>query len=111
MSLPVPYLVYGYIYEDGSPVEDAIVHAEGTVTTVSTTSDASGKYKLNLQTCADDGDSVEVRAFYNGKYNNDTFTLDVGSSFKQINLTVAAQIYTDTITSTDIRLKQFASYR
>ena len=79
MTLDVPYLVYGYVYDSGNPVVGASVYAEGSLGTGTDTTDANGKYTIDLQTHADNGDTIEVRAFYGGKTDSDTFTLNISA--------------------------------
>jgi len=95
LSLPVPYIVYGYIYDtDGStPLVGYTVTAESLTNggTTTDTTDASGKYDLDLQDISncEDGDSIRISISYHGHNNTSSFTLDLGSGFKNINITVA----------------------
>jgi len=96
MTLYVPYLVYGYIYDgDGStPLIGATVTATDLTNGGSTsdTTDSSGKYTVdlsNISTC-EDGDSIKISVTHNLRIGSSTFTLDISSGFKQIDITTTA---------------------
>lgn len=99
MTLPVPYMVYGHIYNsngtvaDGAGVNAQDITAGGAF--VNTTTDANGRYQLNLQTIATDGNTIRVNASRLGATNTTTFVLDISYAAKLINLTLGAVAGTD----------------
>ena len=83
MSLPVNYYVVGYVYDSGLPVNGAKVRITDSGS-VETTTDSDGKYTLNIKTIATDGNTIYVRAYYNGKYRSESFTLNITEPAKQV---------------------------
>jgi len=88
MTLLVPYIVYGEVTYDGSAQSGVTVAVDA----AETTTDENGKYQLNIQTVATDGQSVTVTATYSGDSAQDSFTLDVSDLFKELDLSITASI-------------------
>ena len=113
MSLPVPYLTYGYIYQDNGTtgIGNVTVTATSVPNSSSTTTktDGDGKYIIDLQNIpvCDDGDEIKISiSLFDFPY--DSFTLDLSSGFKNINLTTSwdginndFRIYYDSLTGSD----------
>jgi len=86
MTLLVPYYVYGVVTLDGSPQSGITV----SVSTEETTTDDDGKYQINIQDVATDGQSVTVTATYGEDSDEDSFTLDVSDLFKELDLSITS---------------------
>ena len=108
MTLAVPYPVYGFIYEGGSPVSGANVHARDETDdqgVADYTTCADGKFQINLQDNATDGSTIRVFAFYDGKYKHETFTIDISEGAKRVDLTVEQQSISDKVWMSDNQSK------
>lgn len=98
MTLSVPYLVFGYIYdEDGStPLEGYTVTATDLTHAGSTTdtTDASGRYTIDLQAISAcvDGDSIKISFEYDGDTIYETFTLHLSYGFTRLTLKVPTSL-------------------
>ena len=92
MTLPVPQWVYGTLRDvDGQVQASATIKASGSTgasadSYASTTTDANGKYVLNLQNYASYGDTIKVIATYEEYEITDTYTLTLGDLPKLVNL-------------------------
>lgn len=93
MPLPVPYFVYGYIYEsDGStPVDGATISVSATGGSDTDISDSNGKYQIEISQISSDGDTITVSTTY-GVGASDTFTLDLADMVKQMDLTLSTAV-------------------
>jgi len=87
--LPVPYFVYGEVTDQQNKdfVSNVTISGNSSSTSVSEDTDSSGKYQINIQDYASDGDTVKVIATYGSYYTSDTFSLSLGDLPKEINLT------------------------
>jgi len=91
-GLPVPYYVFGVITDSGGSGVGAgvTVTATDNTTSQSTTddTDSNSSYSINLEdiSVCSDGDSVTISCTYDGESNSSTFTLDIISPFKNIDL-------------------------
>lgn len=112
-SLEVPYLVYGYVYQDdgATPMKWVPMTVTSTTQSSSTTgeTDENGQYTIDLQSIpdCDDGDNIEVKVDIFDE-PSDTFTLDLSELFKNIDLTTDWDgvnkdllIYYDSLTGSD----------
>ena len=93
MTLPLPYIIEGYVYDsNNAAVDGATVSATDSTNpqgAATTTTDASGRYYLDIMNYADDGSTIRVYSSSGGEFKDTTFTLDVGHAFKNIDLTLA----------------------
>jgi len=108
MTLPVPYPVFGVISDGGSPVSGANVYIQDTTvngTVLSMLTDTQGRYQFNISSNATDGDTIMAWAYYNGKYCDESFTLNIGSKAHRINLSVDYIRLTEKMTITDAVLQ------
>jgi len=94
MTLPAPYLVYGYLYDlDGTTILPYYTVTAYDITNggyISTKSDGDGKYTIDLQkidSCSN-GDTIKITVNEKGKHKNILFTLDIFGGFKHLDITV-----------------------
>ena len=85
MPIPIPFFVYGNIYDGNRAV---ISGATVSVSTEETDTNSDGAYQLNIQDVATDGASVTVYASYTGRNARKSFTLDVGDVAKNIDIII-----------------------
>ena len=100
MTLPVPYPVYGVITDGGSPVNNALVHAQDTTTggtIATTTTNANGEYQINLENIANDGNNITVWSSYDGKNKNYSFTLNIANKAERVNLALESTTLSDSV--------------
>jgi hypothetical protein len=97
MSLPVPYIVFGVVRDSGSPVDNAKVYVNDSVTYT----DSEGRYRYDLQDIANNGETITIRANHDGKHDTSSFTLNISHGFKSVNLDIDVTDLSDTVTLSD----------
>ena len=99
MPLPVNFITFGTIKDSGgNPISSANVHCYKTGgSSADTTTDANGKYQVNIKTVVDNGDTVNVRSSGGGENKTGTFILDLSFSFQQIDLTLDETTLSETL--------------
>ncbi len=105
MTIAFPWPTYGIAKSSGaSPIDGATVRIRDTTVdqgTVTGTTDADGKYVINIQAYATDGSTIEVWCAYGGEYRRSTFVLDVSHPGKQVDLTLEVIEYIESIALAD----------
>lgn len=99
MTLPNPFPFYGDITTGGSPTSGAKVYVkdlDNDEGTVNATTDASGKYILDISSVVTNGNTVHVWCLGSGKYKDTSFTLDISGAATKVDLAL------ETTTATEI---------
>lgn len=87
MALAIPFYVYG-IVSYGGPVPNASITCSDETSTVSATTNADGKYELNIQDVATNGDTITITCSYGGNSYSSSFSLNIVTQVSyQINFT------------------------
>lgn len=108
MTLNSPYYVYGTITDAGAPVNGASVYVQDTTgvsSILNILTNAQGKYMIDLKSIANNGDTIKTWSFSGGKYNDDSFTLNVFGPHQIIDLAIGYPSLTDTFSIIDSHLK------
>jgi len=104
MSLGVLYPITGIVRDaqgnlvDGANIE--IIDTTSAQGTAITTTNAQGKYIINVQDYVTDGDTIQIHADYGGEIKEITFTLVVSDGITQHNL-ILNPTYADDANATD----------
>ena len=109
MTLPISHYVYGIATSGGSPVDACPVKAISETTeqgTASTTTNADGKYTIDMKSYANDSDTIRVWANKNGEHAQNTYTLVVAHRAKRMDFAIAGKILTESIGIVDSITKQ-----
>ena len=90
MTLPIPFPVYGYVYNsNGDKLTDVTITAESLTNPQGSetgTSDANGVYYIPLTDICNDGDTIQVSGDYKGEDLITTFVLDVGTAGEELDI-------------------------
>ena len=104
MSLGVLYPITGIVRDaQGNLVDGANIEISDTTSaqgTAITTTNAQGKYIINVQDYVTDGDTIQIHADYDGEIKEITFTLVVSDGITQHNL-ILNPIFTDDSNASD----------
>lgn len=85
MALAIPFITYGTITnKNGGTVAGATVFDS----TATTTTNSVGKYQLNIQDVATDGEITTITATYDGVSRSVSFTVDLDDIGKIINFMI-----------------------
>lgn len=91
MTITFPFIFYGIVTDGGTPVSSATVSFQDTTVdqgVASASTNASGKYQINIQNYATDGDTVNVWCRHSGKYKLVTCVVNISGAAQRADLAI-----------------------
>lgn len=105
MALDHYFPTYGIITSSGSPINNANVYIQDTTvgsSILNMTTGADGKYIINIESIANDGDTIKVWSFgNNGQYEENSSVLDISGAAKNVDLALTDNTIADTAKAND----------